>query len=144
MKIRNADVEPALTAVISLVEMGVDLPTSGALKVRDLLTSLKSRSETISAVQRDIFNKYGVKKEDGSLDITPADAQGRVSVNLIPETKDEAAQKLSELLTTECDVSPALTIADLPERISPRIIIQLGALIETAPDAQGPGPKLVK
>lgn len=155
MKIKNKEVEPAIVAVNALVEQGVDIPTTGALKVRDLAKALLLRQEIISAVQKEIFQKYGRKKDDGSLDMSAPDAAGRMSVPLIPETQDEALQKLTELLETECDMEPVLTLADLPDRINPRIVFELGPLLVSTPtttgalsgDVAGPGtnrPKLVK
>ena len=91
--------------------IAAEIPLKSAFKLKGILLSVNNALQSYDDVRLDAIKKYGIKKEDGDLEV---DENGNVKFE--PEDHETFSKELQELLTTEVDVAK-VAVADLGEKI---------------------------
>lgn len=89
-----------------------EIPLKTAYKLKGIIKVCNEELAKYDDVRTDALNRYGTKKEDGSLDI---DNDG--SVKLSTENKQLFVDELNALLVTDIAVTP-VSISELGDKVS--------------------------
>jgi hypothetical protein len=91
--------------------IAADVPLKSAFKLKGILQTVNNALKTYDEVRLDAMKKYGVKKEDGTLEV---DEQQNVKFD--PEQYEKFAKEMQELLDTEVEAAK-VSLADLGEKV---------------------------
>ena len=88
-----------------------DIPLKGAFKLKGVLQTVNNALQTYDEVRLDAMKKYGLKKEDGTLEVDEFQ-----NVRFDPDQYEKFTKDIQDLLDSEIETGK-VTLADLGEKI---------------------------
>jgi hypothetical protein len=91
--------------------IAADIPLKSAFKLKGILQAVNDALRTYDEVRLEAVKKYGLKKEDGTLEVDE-----NQNVKFDQEKYADFAKEMEELIATEIDVAK-VSISELGEKV---------------------------